>query len=61
MDNEDVDTAAAIRNMEMTGEPPELGKVGPINTTDMYVFDLEKPGMTGLNCIFMKTGFAVQF
>ena len=45
MDNEDVDTAAAIRNIEMEGEAPAMGQAGPINTTDMYAFDMEKPGL----------------
>ena len=40
-----MDTAAAIRNIEMEGEAPAMGQAGPINTTDMYAFDMEKPGL----------------
>ena len=44
VENEDVDTAAAIRHIEMDGEPAELGRVGPMDTTAMYGMDLDQPG-----------------
>lgn len=43
MENEDVGTAAAIRHIEMGADPPVLGRVEPIDATQMYGMDLDKP------------------
>ena len=37
-------TAAAIRHVEMDGDPAELGRAGPIDPTVMYGMDLENQG-----------------
>ena len=44
LENEDVATAAAIRHIEMDGEPAELGKAIPIDTMMMYGMDMDKQG-----------------
>lgn len=43
VDNLDVDTDAAIRHIEMQGDEPVLGQVGPLDTLKMLDTE-QKPG-----------------
>ena len=50
-------TAAAIRHVEMDGDPAELGRAGPIDPTVMYGMDLDNQGnIKGcITCMFIWT------